>query len=58
MCNRKFRRRERQNISMGKYEHLPHQQIEVMDPWDLGGDGKFYYHANKTDGWYVKMMRK
>lgn len=58
MCNRKFRHRERQNISMGEFEHLPHHQIEVMDQWDLGGDGKFYYHADETDEWYVRMMRK
>ena len=58
VCNRKFRRKEHQTISMGHLECLPYKSIEIMDPWDLGGDGKCYYHAEPTDEWYIKLMRK
>lgn len=58
VCNRKFRRREHQTISVGNYERLPHLTIEVMSPWDLGGDGKGYHHEEPTEEWFIKMMRK
>ncbi len=58
MCNRKFRRRERMFLSKGQFEKLPYLTIEVMDTWELGGDGKAYYHARPTDEWYIKLMRK
>lgn len=58
VCNRKFRRREHQSISVGDYDKLPLTTIEVMSPWDLGGDGKGYHHGAPTDEWYIKMMRK
>ena len=58
VCNRKFRRKEHQAVSMGHLECLPYKSIEIMDPWDLGGDGKYYYHAEPTDEWYIKLMRK
>ena len=34
VCNRKFRRREHQAISIGNYDKLPFVNIEVMNPWD------------------------
>ena len=58
VCNRKFRRRERMAISTSQFEQLPYRTIEVMNPWDLGGDGKAYYHAEPTDEWFIKLMRK
>ena len=58
MCNRKFRRQERRAILSGRWDRLPYRQIEVMDPWDLGGDGKYYCHGDEHDEWYVKLMRK
>lgn len=58
VCNRKFRRKEHQTISVGKIDQLPYKSIEMMDPWDLGGDGKCYYHAKPTDERYIKLMRK
>ena len=58
VCNRKFRRREHQAISVGNYERLPLLPIEVMSSWDLGGDGKGYHHGEPTEGWFIKMMRK
>lgn len=58
MCNRKFRRRERMSIGACQLEKLPFRTIEVMDPWNLGGDGKTYYRADPTDKWYIKLMRK
>ena len=39
VCNRKFRRQERRAILSGRWDSLPYRQIEVMDSWDLGGDG-------------------
>lgn len=58
VCNRKFRRRERISISTSLFERIPHLSIEVMDPWNLGGDGKVYFHADPSDEWYIKLMRK
>jgi len=58
MCNRKFRRRERMSLNTIQFEKLPLRTIEVMDPWDLGGDGKTYYRAEPSDEWYIKLMRK
>ncbi|MBR4047768.1 MAG: hypothetical protein IKK07_04860 [Bacteroides sp.] len=58
ICNRKFRRREHQCISAGDYEELPLYTIEVMSPWDLGGDGKAYQHGDPQEEWFIKMMRK
>lgn len=58
VCNRKFRRRERQKISTGDLDKLPRLTIEVMDTWDLGGDGNGYYHATPNDDYLVKLMRK
>ena len=58
VCNRKFRRRERISISTNLFERIPHLSIEVMDPWNLGGDGKVYFHAGPSDEWYIKLMRK
>ena len=37
---------------------LPLRQIELTSPWDLGGDGKCYFHGDPTEEWYVKLMRK
>lgn len=58
-CNRKFRRREHQAIHAGDYERLPVFTIEVMNPWDLGGDGKGYFHADDPhEEWFIRLMRK
>ena len=57
-CNRLFRRRTRQLIFMEDYERLPYLPIEVMDPWNLGGDGKSYFHASPQDEFFIKLMRK
>jgi len=58
VCNRKFRRREHQVIRVGEYERLPLLTIEIMSPWDLGGDGKGYHHGKPTEEWFIRMMRK
>ena len=58
VCNRKFRRQQRQKMRVGDYQLLPLRTFEVMSPWDLGGDGKAYQHGSPTDEWYIKMMRK
>ena len=58
-CNRKFRHQEHRLTSVGDYERLPVFTIEVMNPWDLGGDGKGYFHADDPyDEWFIKLMRK
>lgn len=58
VCNRKFRRQQRQKMRVGDYQSLPLRTFEVMSPWDLGGDFKGYQHGSPTDEWYIKMMRK
>lgn len=45
-------------MSTGDLDKLPRLTIEVMDTWDLGGDGKGYYHATPNDDYLVKLMRK
>ena len=40
-----FRRRVSQLIFNEDYGRLPYFPIEVMDTWNLGGDGKNYFHA-------------
>ena len=45
VCNRKFRRQERQKMGVGDIETLPLRTYEVMSPWDLGGDGKGYFRV-------------
>ena len=57
-CNRKFRRREHVAICSGIYERLPVRCIEVMDPWNLGGDGKLYFKPKPNEEWFVRLMRK
>lgn len=57
-CNRMFRRHAHQLILKEDYERLPYSTIEVMDPWNLGGDGKSYFHASTQDEWLVRLMRK
>lgn len=39
-------------------ERLPMQLREVMESWDLGGDGKGYLHLEPTDEYYIKLMLK
>lgn len=56
--SRKFRRREHQMIATDHLDQLPRKSIEVMNPWDLGGDGKGYFYGSTDDEWFVKMMRK
>lgn len=57
-CNRRFRRRTHQRITIGDMERLPLLTREVMESWDLGGDGKSYIHLEPTDKYYIKLMRK
>lgn len=57
-CNRMFRRRARQLILLEDYERLPYFPIEVMETWNLGGDGKSYFHASPQDEWFIRLMRK
>ena len=58
ICHRKFRRKERTLIHSDKFDHLPCRQWEIVRQWDLGGDGKCYFHGDPTEEWYVKLMRK
>lgn len=58
VCNRKFRRQERQKMGVGDIETLPLRTYEVMSPWDLGGDGKGYFHPKPEEEWYIRLMRK
>ena len=58
MCNRKFRHQERQKMSVGDFHTLPLRTHEVMSPWNLGGDGKGYFHPQPEEEWYIRLMRK
>jgi hypothetical protein len=57
-CHRGFRRKERMMILTGRYETLPYRQHEIMNQWDLGGDGKAYWGHFPDREWYIKLMRK
>lgn len=45
-------------MAVGDMEMLPLLACEVMESWDLGGDGKGYLHLDPTDEYYLKLMRK
>ena len=57
-CNRKFRRKEHLLMDSHLYEKLPLKNFEVMESWDLGGDGKGYFKGSPSEEWFVKLMRK
>lgn len=40
------------------YDRLPFRQWEIVNQWDLGGDGKYYCCPEPTEEWYIKLMRK
>lgn len=53
-CNKRFRRITRQMIHSDS--NLPKYKKEVMDVWDMEGDGK---HRLKADAQlYIKVVRK
>ena len=58
ICHRKYRRREQVLMHSGKYDQLPFRQWEIVEKWDLGGDGKHYCGHVPTAEWYIKLMRK
>lgn len=58
MSHRKFRRKERVLIQTQQFNHLPWRQLEVMEQWDLGGDGKVYWGHYPQEEWYTRLMRK
>jgi hypothetical protein len=45
-------------ILQEKWEGIPFRLREVVDPWDLGGDGKVFWCLAHTDDRLVKLMRK
>ena len=54
--HRRFRRQERTMIQSARYERVPFLQRELTDQYDLGGDGKAYWHVN--DELRVLLTRK
>ena len=46
MGHRRFRRREQTAIQNARYDRLPHSQRELTNQYDLGGDGKVYWHVD------------
>lgn len=50
-CHSKFRMKERE----GRY---PLRMREVMDSWDMGGDGKIVYTFDRDSDDYKKYTRK
>ena len=57
-CNRRFRRRERMLLRKNDIDGLPTRPMEIMDPWDLGGDGKCYWRIPPDSDIFKRMMRK
>ncbi len=49
---------EREMLSHQEWDSIPVRQREVVDPWELGGDGKVYWYHAPDDEWYIKLMRK
>ena len=58
ISHRKFRRKEAIVIISGEYDLLPTRQWEIVEQWDLGGDGKHYCGHSPNEEWYIKLMRK
>ena len=44
--HRRFRRRERTMIQNAMYDRVPLLQRELTNQYDLGGDGKAYWHVD------------
>ena len=53
-CNKRFRRITRQMIH--RDSDLPLYMKEVMDVWDMEGDGK--HRIQQDDNYYMKSLRK
>lgn len=58
ICHRKFRRRGYVLINSRIYEKLPIRQWEIVNQWDLGGDGKCFMGYHIDEDWFIKLMRK
>lgn len=58
IASKRFRRHVKILIHRKKYECLPYRSIEIISPWDLGGDGKTFYGYHPECEWYIKIMRK
>lgn len=66
MCNRKFRRRDHQMLAIGYYDRLLLNLNEVMNEWELDGDGKHVWFFSSEDyargeewyNYYLSCMRK
>lgn len=57
-CSRKFRRRTRMLLHQRDELVLPIKSIEVMSPWNLGGDGKGFFGFHPDEDWFIRLMRK
>lgn len=57
-CSRKFRRKVHVLLHQRKDHLLPYKSIEIMSPWDLGGDGKIFWGFHQEKDWFIKLMRK
>ena len=58
ISHRKFRRLEQVLVHSEKFDILPNRQWEIVEQWDLGGDGKHYCGHHITEEWYIRLMRK
>ena len=58
ISHRKFRRLEQVLVHSEKFDVLPKRQWEIVEQWDLGGDGKQYFGHSPSENWYIKLMRK
>ena len=57
ICHRKFRRKERILVLSGRFNELPYRQWELVEQWDLGGDGKHYCGYYPEEEWFIKLIR-
>lgn len=56
--HRKFRRQERMLILSNDFNRIPYRQLEIMNQWDLGGDGKVNWMNSSNEEWIVRVLRK
>ena len=56
LCNRLFRRIERQLMKMERYEYLPYRRIEILDPWEMRYDCKLWFGWSYITDPYEKKM--
>ena len=55
LSNKRFRRSEHQNITMGNFISLPLRTRELTNQYDLGGDGKGFFCPYRNNKWMLRI---